>query len=140
MGEIKPKPPLSAFVYGEIVYWGTIVGAIIVIIGFVIAFLTQANVMDPGYVFSAIWEGKTSTEIWQKAAGSLPRGHWYIRELAKGDGLTMFGLALGIFAVIPAMLGSAIFLIKDKYHFFGVLAIIGGIITLLSFLGLFSVG
>ena len=136
----RPEPTFSALIYGETIYWGTILGSIITIIGSIIAFLWQTNVMDPGYVFTAIWEGKTNAQIWEGGIGSLPNGHWYLRSLTSGDALAMFGLALGVFVVIPGMFGSALFLmLKEKKYLFGALAMIGGLITLCSFLGLFSV-
>ena len=137
--ETRPKPTLSALVYGETIYWGTIVGSLIAIIGSILAFLRQTNVMEPGYVFTAIWEGKTNAEIWEGGLGSLPNGHWYLSSLSSGDALTMFGLALGVFVVIPGMFGSALFLLKEKKYLFGVLGIIGVCITLFSCLGLFTV-
>ena len=137
--ETRPKPTVSALIYGETIYWGTILGSLITIVGSVIAFLSRKNVMDVGYIFTAIWEGKTNAEIWQGGIGSLPNGHWYLSSLSNGDAITMFGLALGVFVVIPAMFGSAICLIKEKKYLFGVLAIIGGLIILLSFLGVFTV-
>ncbi|MBW2030655.1 MAG: hypothetical protein JRH06_10065 [Deltaproteobacteria bacterium] len=135
----RPKPPLSGLVYGETIYWGTLAGSLIAIIGSVLAFLRPSNVLDPGYVFTAIWEGKSIAEIWEGALGSMPHGHWYISSISKGDALTMFGLALGVFCVIPGMFGSALLLFKEKKTLFAVLAVIGGAITLLSFLGLFKV-
>jgi len=60
--------------------------------------------------------------------------------LSSGDALAMLGLALGVFVVIPGMFGSALFLmLKEKKYLFGVLGIIGVLITLFSFLGLFTV-
>ncbi len=137
--DTKPEPTLSALIYGEIIYWGTILGSFIAIIGSIIAFLRKNNVMDPGYVFSAIWQGKTNAEIWTGGIGSLPKGHWYLHSLSSGDALAMFGLALGVFVVIPGMLGSALFLLKEKKPLFGILGLIGGLIVLCSFLGIFSV-
>jgi len=138
--DVRPEPTLSALIYGETIYWGTILGSLIAIIGSTIAFLWQTNVMDPGYVFTAIWEGKTNAEIWKGGFGSLPNGHWYLSSLSSGDALAMLGLALGVFVVIPGMFGSALFLmLKEKKYLFGVLGIIGVLITLFSFLGLFTV-
>ncbi|MBW2063947.1 MAG: hypothetical protein JRJ03_03320 [Deltaproteobacteria bacterium] len=138
--ETRPKPPLSGLIYGETIYWGTIAGSAIAIIGSIIAFLSRSNVMEPGYVFTAIWEGKSIAEIWKGGLGSLPKGHWYLSSLSAGDALTMFGLALGVFSVIPGMFGSGLFLLLgEKKYLFGILGIVGGAITLFSFLGLFSV-
>ncbi|MFC1886276.1 hypothetical protein ACFLZM_04400 [Thermodesulfobacteriota bacterium] len=137
--DTKPEPTVSAIIYGDTIYWGTIIGSIVTIIGSIIAFLWQNNIMEPGYVFTAIWDGKTNAEIWKGGMGSLPKGHWYLKSLGSGDALAMFGLALGVFSVIPGMFGSAFFLMKEKKPLFGALAAIGGLIILLSFLGLFSI-
>lgn len=136
--ETKPKPPLSGRIYGETVYWGTIIGSVIVIIGSTIAVMVKNNVIEPSYVFSAIWEGKDTATIWKGAIGALPEGHWYLSKLTTGDGLTMLGLGLAIFVVIPGLFLSAIPLLKKRAYLFGGLAIIAGIISLVAFLGLIS--
>ena len=53
-----------------------------------------------------------------------------------GDALAMFGLAVGVFAVIPAMIFSAIILLKEKERLFGTLALIAAILCVVSCLGL----
>lgn len=136
--ETRPKPSLAGRVYGETVYWGTIIGSVIAIIGSTIAVIVKNNVIELSYAFSAIWEGKDTASIWKGAIGALPEGHWYLSELLTGDGLTMFGLALGVFAVIPGLFLSAIPLLKKREYLFGGLAIIAGIISLVTFLGLIS--
>ena len=104
--EIKSKPPipLSGLLYGEVVYWGTYIGSIIAIIASTIAAITfKNNIINPSYVFSAIWEGKDTVTIWETATGALPQGHWYLSNLLTGDGMTMLGIGLGVFAVIPGL-------------------------------------
>jgi uncharacterized membrane protein len=134
-----PEIPFSGVIYGEIIYWGTLLGSVITVVGSVIAFLiAQNNVMDPSYVFGAIWEGKTNAQIWKGGIGAIPNGHWYLPGLPKGDALTMFGLALGVFTVIPGMFASAIVLMKRKQFLYGILAAIGGAIVTVSMLGLIT--
>lgn len=136
MTEERPKPPFSGFVYGEIIYWGTIFGSIIAIIGSVFTFVSKKNYIDPGYLLSAIWQGQTVPEIWQGAVGSVPNGHWYLDHFFTGNGIAMSGLAFGVFIVGPAIFAASILLYKEKQRLYSVLAIIAGIITLISMFGL----
>jgi hypothetical protein len=83
-----------------------------------------------------MWQGGSAKEIWQGATGSMPQGAWYLSHLTTGDGLTAFGISLGVFSVIPALLGAGIVLFRDKNLFFGSLAIIVTIIVIISMVGL----
>ncbi|MDY6911328.1 MAG: hypothetical protein SVM79_03090 [Chloroflexota bacterium] len=54
----KPAVPQSQRVFGEIVYWTTIISCIICIIGPLIAFINiDQNVVNPHYLFSNILDG-----------------------------------------------------------------------------------
>ena len=125
----KPVAPFAGIVYGDLVYWITIVATFVVLAGSVITFVTTNNYIDPAYMLSAVWEGKTVEEIWQGATGALPNGHWYLPHLTTGNGMTAGGLALGVFSVIPAIIGAAIFLFKQGEKLFGSLAVLSAIIT-----------
>ena len=135
MVEKKPKAQLAALIYGEIVYWGVLLGSVIVIIGSVLAFLGD-NYIPASYWLSSIWKGESIHEIWKGATGALPMGHWYLAHLTTGDGLTALGLSLGVFAVLPALLLSSAALFKDKDTVYGTLALIGGIVVLIAILGI----
>ena len=134
--DTKPTPSLAGIVYGEIVYWGTLLGTVISVIGTVICFVTKANYISPTHMISSIWLEKSVNEIWTGAVGFQPNEHWYLGKITTGDGLTCFGLAMGVFVVIPAMLASAILLCKDKNVFFGSLALLATVITIVSMVGL----
>ncbi|MDL1956587.1 MAG: DUF1634 domain-containing protein [Candidatus Desulfofervidus auxilii] len=136
--ETKPKPPLAAIVYGEIIYWGTLLGAIIATIGTAFAFIAGKNYRDIPQVFSLAWQGNNIATIWNEVIGKLPQGHWYLTKLSSGDGLTMFGIAFGVFAVIPAMFFSGLALLKQKEYLFSALAFIAGLICIVAFLGLIA--
>jgi hypothetical protein len=137
----QTRPPIafSGIVYGECVYWVTILGSIIAIVGATIAMLGVKNYLDPSYVFSSIWEGKSTTDIWEGAVGQIPRGHWYLPRLGTGDGLAMFGLALGVFSVIPGMIAAAVVMLKKKDTMFGVLALVASILCITACIGLIQV-
>lgn len=133
-GEQQPEISTAAIIYGDTIYWVTIVGTLIVLIGSVLSFITKGNYIDPGYMLTAIWEGKNVNEIWEGAAGvgATPEGHWYLDNISTGDGLTMFGLALGVFSVVPGIIGAGIYLYKEKETLFAVLAMIAAAIIIFS--------
>lgn len=131
------EPGSAAKAYGDIVYWGTVLSAFIALVGQILNFIVKDFFyIDPSYTLSAIWEEKLVGEIWEGAIGTLPNGHWYLSQLATGDGLTCFGLAFGVFIVIPALIISGFMLFQQKSVFFGVLAMIAAAITIASMLGL----
>ena len=126
----KPEIDPAAIVYGDTIYWITVVATVIVLIGTILTFTTKGNYVDPAYMLTAIWEGKNVDEIWNAATGHTPDGHWYISQITTGDGLTMFGIALGVFSVIPGIVGAGVLLLRDKQTLFGVLAMVAALITL----------
>lgn len=134
--ENKPEeqPPISyaGIIYGDIIYWGTLAGAFVVLLGSLVTFATTSNYIDPSYMLSSLLEGKSVTEIWQNAegVGALPNGHWYLSVLGTGNGLTMLGIAIGVFSVTPAIFASAYYLYKDNDKLFAGVAAVAGIITI----------
>lgn len=134
--EKKPKPPLAGVVYGSIIYWSVLAASVIVMISSVISYVTKADFIEPSYCISLLWQGKSVANIWEGSVGALPRSHWYLSHLGTGDGLATLGLCLGVFSVIPALLGSAIAIFKGKNKLFGLLALIAMTIVIISMLGL----
>lgn len=130
-----PVVPIAGVVYGDMIYWGTILASVLTLLGEIISFVTRNNYMSPTYLLSSIWQGKSVDQIWQDGAGGMPAGHWYLDQLATGDGLTTAGLALGVFTVIPAIAGSALVLAKQGQWLYALLAVIAGAITTLALLG-----
>lgn len=128
--EERPAVPVAGIIYGDIVYWGTILATVIVLIGSVVTFVTDFNYIAPSYLLSSIWEGKPVDEIWQGATGAMPEGHWYLSELNTGNGVTTAGLAFGVFTVIPAILAAAVALYRDGQALFGSLAVVAALITI----------
>lgn len=131
-GEQRPEISTAAIIYGDSIYWITIIATLIVLIGSVLSFITKGNYIDPGYMLTAIWDGKTVDQIWEGAVGGTPNGHWYLGEISTGDGLTMFGIALGVFSVVPGIIGAGIFLFKENEKLFASLAMIAAGIILIA--------
>ena len=131
----KPVAPLAGIVYGDIIYWITIVATMVVILGSIVTFTTLNNYIDPNYLLSSIWDGKSVEEIWKGAVGAQPDNHWYLSQILTGNGIAAGGIALGVFSVIPATLGAAVVLFREKQMLYGGLAVIAAIITALSLEG-----
>ena len=128
----RPLVPAAGIIYGDIIYWATIVGTFVVMLGSFVTFTTGNNFIDPAYLLSAIVDGATVEEIWKGAEGvnELPSGHWYLSEITTGNGLTMLGIAIGVFSVTPAIFASAYALYKDGEKLFGSIAVVAGLITI----------
>jgi hypothetical protein len=135
----KPKMQLSQLVYGEIVYWGTIVAALICMVGPYISIKNPGNnVMDPFYLFAAIFEGKDTATIWQEVAGGFPGGHFYLDKFFYGDGFTQFGLALGCSVAAWALIPVAFCYLKEKNPTYTILCIWVALLIILSMIGIVS--
>ena len=112
--------PLSQRVFGESVYWLCIVAAIVCMIGPVIALLAvDGNVGNPHYLFASIFEGNTAEVVWEEVAGEFPGGHFWLGNLATGDGFTQLGLVIGCACALPALIATfLVFSLKKKERSF----------------------
>ncbi len=140
MTDNRLKPPFAGLIYGGIIYWGVMIGSLIVIIGSVLAFITRDNFVPVSYWLSSVWKGDSPDQLWQGITGSLPMGHWYFSHLTTGDGLTALGISLSVFSVVPALFVSSAVLFKQSERLYGLLALICGIIVLSGVLGLIPIG
>ena len=60
----RPDMPKAQIIYGEVIYWLCIIAAAICTIGPIISlWFVDNNVLNPHYVFAALWEGKSAEEI-----------------------------------------------------------------------------
>jgi len=134
------KAPLAGLIYGQIIYWGVMLGSMIVIFGSIVAFTTTNNFVPVSYWLSSVWKGKSPSEIWQGITGSLPMGHWYFSHLRTGDGLSALGISLAVFSVVPALFFSSAVLFKEGDKLYGSLALVCGIIVLTGVMGLIPIG
>ena len=134
------QPPVQqspiAKIYGEIVYWCTIVASFLVIISTTCAFLGMHALIDPAYLFSSIWTGKEAAEIWINSTGQLPDAHWYLHQLWNADSLAMLGIILGIYSVVPASFAASAIFFRQGQTYFGVMGLLTGLLILLPCLGL----
>ena len=135
--EEKPKMPLAQILYGEIVYWITIVAAIICMIGPVISMVSKDNnVLNPHYLFSAIFAGKNVETIWEEAGDGFPGGHFYLNHFTTGDGFTQFGLALGCSVGLWGLIAVAGAYLSEKNYLYVFLSLWVGLLIFLSMVGI----
>jgi hypothetical protein len=137
--EEAPKMPRAQIVYGEIVYWVTIVACIVCMIGPVISLAgAENNVLNPHFLFASIFEGKDAQTIWKEVGGGFPGGHFYFRNFTLGDGFTQFGLALGCSVAFWALLASAVSYLMERVYLYFILAIWVSVLVFLSMTGIVS--
>jgi uncharacterized membrane protein len=136
----KLKAPLAGVVYGQIVYWGVMLGALVVVIGSVVSFVTHDNFVPVSYWLSSVWKGDSPSQIWHGITGALPMRHWYFAHLTTGDGLTALGISLAVFSVVPALFISSAVLFKERDKLYGALTLVCGVIVLTGVLGLIPIG
>ena len=126
-----PRIKQSQIVFGDIVYWLTIIAAIICMIGPVMSFASMDdNVLNPHYLFVNIWSGIGPEGILNTVGEAEANGHYWIHNLLAGDGFTQFGLVIGCSVAIPAMLVPAIIYIFKERSFgwaLGALWIVGAV-------------
>ena len=107
--EPVPRPHPAQCVYGVVVYWLCIAASLVCIVGPVCAIAFPGNtVANPHFLFSAIWRGLTPDQVWESVSNGFPGGHFWIRNLGTGDGLTQFGLVLGCLSAGISLLGAGI--------------------------------
>ncbi len=156
----KPKMPVAQIVYGEIVYWLVVVAAIICMVGPLLALINvDNNLLNPHYLFSSIWAGKPAPQVWLLdgpdflegrywlvkfflGEGGFPGGHFWLRNLTTGDGLTQFGLVLGCAVAMPALIGAAIAYLceKPRRYLWVILAVWVATLVCFSTLGIVGAG
>ena len=136
------KIPAPQIVYGKIIYWISIIGAIVCLVGatFAIAF-PDNNYINPHYLFSSIWEGNNPDTVWEQTGGGFPGGHFWVDNLTKWDGITQLGIVIGCSCACIALLGTGITFLTRKSRSYGWAAVSFFIATLvcLSALGIYHV-
>jgi hypothetical protein len=128
----RKKARFENLVYGEPVYWATVIGSFIVVIGGLIAFLTTNNFVDTGLWISYVWDGLPKEEIWSQVGQVEPNGHWYLSYLTTGDGLQVAGLAIALLSINVGLVAAAITLFRKKEKVFAIFAMVSAMIVTLA--------
>jgi hypothetical protein len=112
-------------------------------IGPILAMLSvDGNVMNPHYVFASIFNGSTANDVWREVAGEFPGGHFWLDNIATGDGFTQLGLVIGCGSALPALLATALvylFKKKERSYIWVVFSLGIAALVTISILGIFNV-
>ena len=93
----KPPIPVSGVVYGEIIYWGTCISALLVIVGTIRSFLETGSLVSVSYLLDAALSGKNVETIWANSEiHRVPNISFYISTWTNGESLTVIGIAAGV--------------------------------------------
>lgn len=139
----QPDMPRAQRIYGEIIYWMTIVACLICMIGPAISVASpEKNILNPYKLYNTIFEGKTSQEVWKDVGGGFPGGHFYLdrQYLGYGDAVTQFGLALGCSCAFWGLLAAAAAYASEKTWLYVTLALWVATLVFLSMTGVVSGG
>lgn len=134
MNEERPIMPKAQSVYGECVYYLTIVTCLICIIGPVLAMISpENNVINPYFLFAEIFEGRTAFDVWAMVgAGDIQGGHFYMQHFFTGDGFTQFGLALGCSSTAWSLLVAAAVYAQERIYIYSGMAVFVALLIFFS--------
>ncbi len=135
----KPPIPVSGVVYGEIIYWGTCISALLVLYGTILSFLETDSAVSVNYLLDAVLSGKNVETIWASSKiRVVPDVSVYLATWSSGESLTVIGIATGVLSVIPAIFFSSVYLWRSNNHIFAIVALVSGVLTLIAPTGLIS--
>ena len=139
--ELRPKPLLSGIVYGHVVFWLVIVGALLGLTGMAGYLFEGSQFFDADVLLKELLAGRDVRTIWARAADSeVLRGRWYLSCLACGDGLAMLGISIccwaGVVGIWAALLGMLVG--KERPRMFALFGLIVALILSLSATGVIS--
>ena len=121
----KSLIPISGVIYGQTIYWLTIISSLIVLLGTIVSFLEKNSPLPAPYLLQSVIDGKSKTDIWANSViGEPPNIFFFLSNLSHGESITMVGLAVGVSSVIPATLFSSYFLWKSRNPVFALIAVI----------------
>lgn len=131
--------PIHQRIYGGIVQWFTIVSAVIALIApvFILA-MPNRNVLAPNRVFSIIFNGQGKDVIWEQAASGFPGGHFYLGNIAAGDGFAQFGVVLGCSVVAWALIPTIVMYFRSKEYFYACVCLFIALLILFAMTGLIA--
>jgi hypothetical protein len=133
----KSLIPISGVIYGQTIYWLTLISAFLVLLGTIVSFLEKSSPLPASYLLQAVIDGERIAEIWgESPLGKAPDMMFFLSNPTFGESITMIGLGLGVSSVVPATFFASYFLWKSRNPVFAVLAILAGLLTCVAILGL----
>jgi len=136
----KPPIPISGVIYGEIIYWATCLSALVVLFGTLLSFIETNSAIDVEYLLNSVLAGKSVVQIWANSdLITPPNAITYLSIIRSGEAVTVFGISLGVFSVVPATLFASFYLWRSRNPFFALTAVCAGLISICAFIGAVAV-
>jgi hypothetical protein len=138
-----PRQPTAHHAYGLVIYWVAIAATAICIIGPFLALAFPANnVLNPHYLFYAIWQGRKPLEVWRETGGGFPGAHFWLRSLLEADGFTQLGIVLGCASAGLALVAAGLAYLKRgrREPGWAILCFVNAAIVLFALLGIIQIG
>ena len=122
MKHARPEIDKSQLQYGTVYHWITFASCIIALIAPVLILMFPgSNLLNPNLVFSAIFAGKSPSEIWEAAGLAFnPGDFWQLfrGNLFTAEGFATFGMVLGCSVAFWALIPAVRQFIKKKEYFY----------------------
>ena len=138
-----PRQPAAHHAYGGVIYWVSIAATLICIVGpFAAVMFPANNVLNPHYLFYAIWQGKKPLEVWSEADRGFPGAHFWLSNILKADGITQFGIVLGCSSAGIAFVASALTYLRRSTRETGwaILCLVLAVLIAFAALGIIQIG
>ena len=133
----KSLIPISGVIYGQVIYWLTLVSSFLVLLGTIVSFMEKDSPVDTSQLLQSVIDGKSVDHIWQGIGLSpAPDMLFFLANPTVGESMTMIGIAIGVSSVVPATFISAYFLKKSRNPVFACLAVLAGLLTCVAVSGI----
>ena len=133
----KSLIPISGVIYGQVIYWLTLVSSFLVLLGTIVSFMEKDSPVPTSQLLQSVIDGKSVDQIWQGMGLSpAPDMLFFLANPTFGESVTMIGIAIGVSSVVPATFISAYFLKKSRNPVFACLAVLAGLLTCVAVSGI----
>ena len=133
----KSLIPISGVIYGQTIYWLTLLSSCLVLLGTIISFLEKDSPIPANQLLQSVIDGKSVDQIWHGIGlNAAPDMFFFLANPTFGESITMIGIGIGVSSVVPATFFSAYFLKKSRNPVFAVLAVMAGLLTCFAVSGI----
>ena len=133
----KSLIPISGVIYGQTIYWLTLMSSFLVLLGTIVSFIEKDSPIPSKQLLQSVIDGKNVDQIWLGMGLSpAPDMLFFLANPSAGESITMIGIAIGVSSVVPATFLSAYFLKKSRNPVFAILAILAGLLTCVAMTGI----
>ena len=133
----KSLIPISGVIYGQTIYWLTLLSSCLVLLGTIVSFLEKDSPIPAYQLMQSVIDGKSVDQIWHGVGlTAAPDMFFFLANPSVGESITVIGIGIGVSSVVPATFFSAYFLNKSRNPVFAVLAVIAGLLTCFAVSGI----